>query len=144
MIDWMVNKNFGGSEPILDWGYCYGTRFSNFKGVNQIEKIVTKLRKNPESKSATISLIDPSTDFDGHMPCIVALDFKIRDSKLYVTGFFRSQDVGKKLYADIIALGTIQKKISELLSIKKGSVKIFISSAHIYEADFEKINRFIK
>ena len=143
MIDWMVNKNFGVSEPVLNWGYCYGMRFRNFNGVNQINRIVTKLKKNPDAKSATVSLMDASVDFDGHMPCIVALDFKIRDGKLLLTGFFRSQDIGKKFYADILALGAIQAEVARELGIDKKNVKIFISSAHIYETDFEKVNNFI-
>jgi len=139
----MVNKNFGGSEPVLNWGYCYGTRLRDFGGVNQIERIVDKLKKNPEAKSATVSLMDSSIDFDGHMPCIVALDFKIREDKLHLTGFFRSQDIGKKFYADILALGAIQNEVSQKLNIVNGNVKIFIASAHIYETDFTKVNEFI-
>jgi|SRR3989344_6571739 len=136
MISWMVDKNFGGQKPVLNWGYSYGMRFRNFNGVDQINKIVSKLSKNPESKSATICLIDPTTDFLGHMPCIVALDFKVREDKLQITGFFRSQDVGKKMYADILALAKIQNEVARLLNLPSGVVKIFISSAHIYEEDF--------
>lgn len=139
MINWMVKENFGGNKPVLNWGYCYGLRLRNYDGVNQIEKIVEKLKKNPEAKSATIATMKPSEDFSGHMPCIVCIDFKIRNKKLYLTSFFRSQDVGKKVYADILALGEIQKLVSQKLKIKCGSVKIFISSAHIYETEFKKI-----
>lgn len=143
MVDWMVNKNFGGKTPVLDWGYCYGTRLRDFRGVDQIDKIVAKLQKNPDVKSASLSLMDPSVDFNGHMPCIIALDFKIRNKKLYLTGFFRSQDIGKKFYADILALGAIQDEVAQKLNTNKGNVKIFISSAHIYETDFERVNKFI-
>jgi thymidylate synthase len=139
MIDWMVNKNFGGHEPVLDWGYCYGMRFYDFNGVDQIAEIVKKLQSNPEAKSATITLMKPEDDFTGHMPCITTLDAKIRNDKLHLTGFFRSQDIGKKFYADILALGSIQKTIADQLCIESGHVKIFISSAHIYETEFDKL-----
>lgn len=141
MIDWMVNKNFGGDGPVLNWGYCYGMRLHNFNGTDQIAEIVKKLQSNPEAKSATMTLMKPEDDFTGHMPCIMALDVKIRDNKLNLTGFFRSQDIGKKFYADILALGSIQKVISEQLDITPGHIKIFISSAHIYETDFDKIEK---
>jgi thymidylate synthase len=143
MIDWMVNKNFGGKEPVLNWGYCYGMRFDNFNGVNQIQEIEEKLAKNPEAKSATISLTKPEVDFQGHMPCIVALDFKLREGKLLLTGFFRSQDIGKKFYADILALGSIQQKVAIKLGVECGQVKIFICSAHIYEKDFASVERML-
>lgn len=145
MLDWMINENFGGTKPVLDWNYCYGMRLRNFNGVNQIDRIITKLKQNPDAKSATVSLMDPSVDFDDHMACIVALDFKIRNgNKLYLTAFFRSQDIGKKFYADILALGAIQDEVAQGIGIAKGSVKIFISSAHIYETEFDKVNNFIK
>jgi thymidylate synthase len=106
-IKWMVDENFGGTEPVLDWGYCYGMRLRNFNGVDQVSKVIEKLKLDAETRSATINLIKPEDDFNGHMPCITTLDVKIRSGKLHVTGFFRSQDVGKKLYADILALGSI-------------------------------------
>lgn len=144
MVKWMVEDNFGGTKPVLDWGYCYGLRMDSFRNeVNQIEKIVRKLKTNPESKSATISLMDPQLDFDNHMPCIMSLDFKIRKDALSVVGFFRSQDIGKKFYADILSLGSIQKQVAQELSIQRGQIKIFISSAHIYEQDFDKVSSLI-
>ena len=99
-----------------------------------------KLVNNPEAKSATIALMNPEEDYEGHMPCIISLDFKIRNEQLDITGFFRSQDIGKKIYADILALNAILTEVSEKIKVKSGDVKIFISSAHIYEQDYNKFN----
>lgn len=143
MIDWMVNKNFGGTEPVLDWGYCYGMRLHNFNSLDQVAEIVEKLKKDPETRSATISLVKPEDDFKGHMPCITTLDAKIRNNALHLTGFFRSQDVGKKLYADILALGSIQESIADQIGVKSGHVKVLITSAHIYEIDFSKAKQLV-
>lgn len=140
LIKWMVEDNFGGNEPVLNWGYSYGMRFRDFRGVDQIKKIIEKLKRNPESKSATIGLMDPTTDYEGHMPCIVALDFKLRNSELHITGYFRSQDIGKKVYADFLALRKIQTEIAYSVGASLGDVKILISSAHIYEQDFGKFS----
>lgn len=141
IIDWMKD-NFLKQQPVLDWGYSYGQRFFNYNGVNQIEKVIKKLKSNPESKSATISTMDPKHD-DAHMPCIVAMDFKIRKNKLITTTFFRSQDAGKKIYADIISIGEISKLITRALNIKENELIIHIASLHIYETEWEKINNII-
>lgn len=138
MIDWMVNKNFGGSEPILNWGYSYGMRFRDFRGVDQVAESIKKLTERPGSKSATITLMDPANDFTGHMPCIITLDPKIRDNKLTLTGFFRSQDIGKKFYADMMALAAIQKEIAEAVGVECGSVDLLITSAHVVETEYER------
>lgn len=139
MIDWMITKNFEGRKPVLNWGYSYGMRFHDFNGVDQVETIISKLTSHPSSRSATISLVMPESDHAGHMPCITTLDFKLREGVLYVTGFFRSQDVGKKLYADILAIRSIQKSIANKIEVDTGHVKVFITSAHIYDVDLEKV-----
>jgi len=137
-----MEKNFLKCEPVKDWGYSYGSRIFNFRGVNQVDEVVKKLSKKPESKSAVIILSDPLCDFQTHTPCLSILDFKIRGGKLLTTAFFRSQDVGKKIYADIIMIGKISKIIADRLRIKLGSLILVIVSAHIYKKDWAKINRF--
>lgn len=141
MIDWM-RKNFLSTEPVANWGYSYGQRITDHHGVNQIESAIEKLRKNPEAKSATITLMSPEGDHN-HMPCIVALDFKIRDGKLMTTAFFRSQDVGKKIYADIICIGEIGKKIADVVTVPNGDLNILIVSLHFYEEDRAKITQLL-
>lgn len=139
MIEWM-RDNFLKLEPVSDWGYSYGQRFLSYDGIDQIEQVITKLKKNPESKSATITLMNPLGD-QHHMPCIVAIDFKIREGKLMTTASFRSQDVGKKLYADVICIGEIAKKIADQTSCVAGDVILHIVSLHAYETDWNAISR---
>src|SRR3989344_8329901 len=141
MVDWM-RKNFLSLDPVANWRYSYGQRFTDYYGIDQIKGIIEKLKKNPESKSATITLMDPKGD-GGHIPCIVALDFKIRDGKLMTTAFFRSQDVGKKIYADIICLGEIAQKIANEVNAQNGELNILIVSLHLYEEDRDKINQLL-
>lgn len=141
MVKWMKG-NFLRKEPVLDWGYSYGQRLFDFEGINQVKNIVAKLRSDPNSKSATITLMNPKDDV-GHVPCIVAIDFKIRRNRLMLTAFFRSQDVGKKMYADVISIGEIGKAISEKVGVKMGSLNILIVSLHAYEVDWDNINKLI-
>lgn len=141
MISWM-RGNFLSLEPVLNWGYSYGQRFTDFDGINQIELVIEKLTNNPESKSATITLADPAGDVH-HTPCIVSIDFKIRSDQLLTTAFFRSQDVGKKIYADIICIGEIAKRIAETIGTKMGELNILIVSLHFYEEDMDKINKLL-
>ncbi|PIV38248.1 hypothetical protein COS31_00420 [Candidatus Roizmanbacteria bacterium CG02_land_8_20_14_3_00_36_15] len=142
MIKWMLN-NFGKTTEVDDWGYSYGQRLYDFKGVNQIKYVISRLKSNPESKSATISFMFPPEDIK-HIPCIIAIDFKIRDKKLIVTSFFRSQDIGKKFYADAIAINSIAEKISRSLSIRHQEFLFFIKSAHIYLNDIQILKPILK
>lgn len=136
MIEWMKN-NFFSEKNVLDWGYSYGQRLTNYKGINQIENVKEKLLKNPESKSATICLNNPKGD-EKHSPCINILDFKLRNNTLILNTFFRSQDICKKMYADAICLTEILNDMAETLKIKNTQLNLYIMSAHIYENDFER------
>ena len=51
MKDWM-DKNFSEIKKIseLNDSWSYGWRLYNFNGINQIEWIIEKLKKKPESK----------------------------------------------------------------------------------------------
>lgn len=136
MIDWMKN-NFFSIDSILDWGYSYGQRLTNYEGINQIENVKKKLLKNQDSKSATICLNCPKED-EKHSPCINVLDFKVRNDSVILNTLFRSQDICKKMYADAICLTLILNDIAETLKIKNTQLNLYIMSAHIYENDLEK------
>ncbi len=141
MLDWM-RANFLQRRALPEWGYSYGQRFFDYDGLNQVEQVIEKLKKNPDSKSATITLMHPTGD-KKHMPCIVALDFKLRDGRLMTTGYFRSQDVGKKIYADIICIAEIARTIAQGIGAHEGALHLLIVSLHAYQADWERMRHCI-
>jgi len=144
MVAWMTKQNFGSSTPIHDWGYSYGQRLKNFNGVNQLNEVYKKLSSNCYAKSATIAFEDPAVDFAGHMPCINVIDFKIRNNKLNIYCFFRSQDIGKKMCADIKAISIIQDVAAKKLKVQAGTITNFIASAHIYNEDISHLNNVLR
>ncbi len=142
MLEWMRN-NFHSDQPIEGWGYCYGQRLKNFEGINQYERIINKLKKNLETKSATLNFTFPPGDLK-HMPCVNILDLKFRNGKLNGVAFMRSQDAGKKIYADIISMGEIIAEIAAEIGQEPGSLLIHIASLHIYHKDLPKLKPLLK
>ena len=105
MISWM-KSNFLVQEEIPEFGFSYAQRLRDYQHVDQIKGVIDRIRRNPEAKSATISLLMPGADIR-HVPCIPTLDFKQRSGKLHLIAFVRSQDVARKLHADILALARV-------------------------------------
>lgn len=132
MINWM-RKNFFDSTPVLDWGYSYGSRIGN-----KIELVIEKLKKNPQTKSATIGLMDAKKDY-AHVPCVTTLDFKIRQKALYFNIQMRSQDIGKKAFADYVCFVDIARKVCVALDLTQYVISVWINSAHIYQTDYKRI-----
>lgn len=116
--------------------FTYGDCIYNKNGVDQFEWLINRLKKKPETKSATISLL---TEGNTHpnLPCLNLVDIKIRDDKVHLQFFFRSQNILGRQYANFIALAKLQKKIANRLSRDVGIMSGYIASAHIYEYDFE-------
>jgi len=141
MIQWMKN-NFNKKTPIRGWGYSYGSRIKDFQGFNQMSVIIKKLKNNPHSKSSIIGLILPAEDKQ-HVPCLIALDFKIRNKNLITTAFFRSQDVGEKFCADALAIKSISERIAKPLNYPLGQFVFFIKSAHIYLSDLDAVDKIL-
>lgn len=140
IVDFML-RNFLGTEPIEGWGYSYGMRLHG-DGPGSLSATIARLRRNPYAKSATLSLLRPAEDQE-HMPCICTLDFKLRDDRLHLDVFVRSEDVGKKLYADGVALGEILARAAKELGAAPGTLCFMIASAHIYEPDFGRIKELL-
>lgn len=141
MID-MMRRNFLQTEPLEQFGYSYGQRMQDFDGVDQLERVVTTLQKNPHCKSATVALTWPGHD-DRHHPCINVLDFKLRGGRLQLASFFRSQDVGTKLYADAIALGELLQRVAGRVGCPAGGLVVLCASSHIYRDNEARVRQIL-
>jgi len=137
-----MKTNFFGNDSIENWGYSYGQRLTNFAGINQLEEIIVKLKDNPWSKSATICLANPPHD-RRHIPCVYSLDFKLRNHKLDITAYFRSQDAGKKYCADIYCIRKIQIDVARAINALPGRLILVSSSMHIYNEDLLHANKVV-
>lgn len=144
MINWMLS-NFMEKKrvPELKNALSYGTRLFDYRGKNQIEWVIRKLRDKPESKSATIPLIIPDED-EQYIPCVSLLDFKIRDKKLMLVAVCRSLDFGKKAYANMVALNKIQEHVANQVSCSAGPLFLYVVSAHVYLDDYPTVKNILK
>jgi len=124
-------------------GHNYGKRIYNYRGINQINKTATLLSKDPLSKSATIVLSDPTKD-GKHIPCVMDINFKIREEKLLATFIFKSCDVAKKFIPDLVALSNIHAQLSRKLQIARGPIYAFIMSAQIHREDKKGVKKLVK
>ena len=116
--------------------FTYSGCVYNKNGVDQFEWLVDRLKRKPETKSATISLLTEG-DENPNLPCLNIIDVKIRNSRLNLQLFFRSQNIVGRQYANLLALANFQNKLSERLSISNGFIAEYIASAHIYDYDLD-------
>ena len=138
--DWMVrNFTVQGEVPELHHENSYASRLYSYMGQkNQVGWLVDRLRKNPTTRSATLSMFEPLTD-EGYIPCVSLLDFQETDGQLNMTAYCRALDFGCKAYVNLVMLHLIQQDIAEKVGVPCGKLILLVKSAHFYMRDREKV-----
>lgn len=143
--DWMVrNFTVQGEVPELHHENSYASRLYSYMGrKNQVEWLVNRLRKNPSTRSASISMFEPLTD-EGYIPCVSLLDFQETDGQLNMTAYCRALDFGCKAYVNLVMLHLIQQDIAEEVGVPCGKLMLLVKSAHFYMRDREKVLKILR
>ncbi len=121
----------------------YGSRVNGPCG-NQITAVVEKLRNDPSSRQAVISLYNGVTDLfspSRHIPCTLNLLFKVRNDELQMTVVMRSNDIVKGLTFDVFVFSLVQEYIAKQLGVKLGKYIHQAESFHLYASDLDLLSR---
>tara|TARA_R110002072_G_C7974114_1_gene535147 strand:- start:9749 stop:10420 length:672 start_codon:yes stop_codon:yes gene_type:complete len=136
-------RKFSKGVVMEDRPFTYGQLIYDMNGVDQFEWMVDRLRRKPETKSASISLLRPGSN-DFNLPCLSVLDAKIRLGALHLQFFFRSQNIFGRQYANLLALAELHKALACRLNCGVGGMKGLIASAHIYDYDLESAHSLVE
>ena len=119
--------------------YTYGNRLrAHFEGIDQIQVAIDRLKNCTESRRSISVTWDPTTDTKvDEVPCMILVDLKIRDGKLYTTGLWRSHDIYGAWFPNAVGLTYLTKYAADQLGVEVGEISIHSISAHIYEVNFD-------
>ncbi|GEM_PF-3223998 len=123
--------------------YTYGRLLCSYNGFNQIENIINRLEKNLEDRACVASLWMPSIHLtqETEQPCLNLVHVLLRNNKINITAYIRSNDMYKAWPTNVAGLSYINYHIWSRLSekyedLKLGYVTTISGSAHIYESDW--------
>lgn len=125
---------------------AYGERLRHWNGeIDQFVEVYEKLKKDPFSRQATMTIWDPERDNDIHengnyskdIPCTNYFNFQIRDGKLNMLTVMRSNDLHKGTLYDIPNFIIFQHILAGWLDVEVGKYTHVAASLHIYENDIE-------
>ncbi len=119
--------------------YTYGNRLrAHFEGIDQIQVAIDRLKNCTESRRSISVTWDPTVDTKvDEVPCMILVDLKIRDGKLYTTGLWRSHDIYGAWFPNAVGLAYLTKYAADQLDVEVGEITIHSISAHIYEVNFD-------
>ena len=136
-LAWM-RANFGDFAAVPELGDAdsYATRLRNYagSGLDQLRWVSDRLRRDPSSRSTTITTFQPLSD-TAYIPCVSLLDFYLHDDALQLVVYAHSIDFGTKGYANLLELAAIQRQVAVELERTVGSLTMIVKSAHVYDSD---------
>jgi thymidylate synthase len=140
------------SKQLLDpdlkgFEYTYGERLCSWgkEKVDQIDFVVRTLEKSKSSRRAIATTWIPTLDeIKEDVPCLILVDFKIRDDKLHLTAVFRSNDMFGAWPANAYGLARLCEHVAKKVGCNVGTITTLSISAHIYEHDWKNVRRMLE
>lgn len=135
--------SMGGSSCLADF------IMSGYGGVNQIAYIIDKLKKVPYSRRAQAVTWQPLIDewVDGP-PCLQRVWCRVASelgspskSWLEMHTYWRSRDLWKAWWLNVWGMVALQQYIAKKLNVGVGRYVDISSSLHIYERDWESVEK---
>ncbi|WP_457612070.1 thymidylate synthase [Methanocaldococcus sp.] len=133
-----------------DFVYNYYERIREYPSYDKKEKndqlnyVIEKLKNNPTSRRAVISLWNPFIDQKvKDVPCLNHIGFQLRNKKLYMSVVFRSNDILLAFHANALGLIALGEYVAKEVNADLKSYTHFIYNAHIYiDRDKDYLNRY--
>jgi thymidylate synthase len=114
---------------------AYGPRTNG-----QYDVIIERLKADPDSRQAVVTIWNPQYDLQHQKrdyPCTILHQFRIRDNKLNMSVYMRSNDVWLGAAYDFFQFTRVQIAMASVLGIEPGKYAHHVGSLHIYEQHYE-------
>ena len=153
-------SDYVGKEPHLHdaYGYRWRRAFDLDGGAeddyaDQLKKIIRMLKKNPDERRAVLTMWNPLWDLERpelpSVPCNLVVTFKVRQQKLDMIVFCRSNDIVMGAYgANVVHFSLLQEYMAQMMGYQIGRYWQVSDSWHAYVKNWEiygglKIDNFV-
>jgi thymidylate synthase len=144
-------KDFVGRGPQLH--DAYGDRWRKAFDLDggaeddysdQLLKIIKMLKKDPNERRAVLTMWNPIWDLDRtdcpSVPCNLVATFKIRNGKLAMIVFCRSNDIVFGAYgANVVHFSILQEYMASMIGVEVGTYTQISDSFHAYTARWKQM-----
>lgn len=126
-------NNFGHIET---WGKMYVRQ-----GINQIQRVIESLRRDPDSRRHVVSAWDPhSIDQVELPPCHVMFQFVVLNNELNCHMYQRSADLFLGVPYNIASYALLTHMIAQQVNLKPTKLAISFGDAHIYLNHLDQVD----
>ncbi len=109
-------------------------------GLDQIEKVVNLIRKDPHSRRILLTSYNPSQASEGVLyPChSIIIQFYVEDNYLDMSCYNRSQDIFLGVPYNIASSSLLLSTVSTLTSKKPRYLSMIMGDTHLYECHLQQ------
>ena len=137
---WTANADAQGkslgytnTDTVKELGPVYGAQWRNFNGVDQIEKVISQLKTDPNSRRIILSAWNPKEiDNMALPPCHSICQFNIVNGKLSCQLYQRSLDLGLGASFNIASYSLLIYVIAQICSLQPGEFIHTVGNMHVY------------
>ncbi len=146
IFNWDASYDIIFGEKIDDEGNTHPDIDVQHIIIDQFEMAYEQLKADAFSRQATIVLFNPKQDCreTRDKPCTNLIRFMVREGKLNMTVFMRSNDIILGFPYDIFNFTILQEIMAGRLGVEIGKYTHIADSFHIYEHHFDMANEIIK
>lgn len=129
-----------------------GIRFAGAYGpmvATQLDFVINKLKDDPDSRQAGMTIWKPNPPLSKDIPCTIALWFQVRGNLLNCHAFMRSSDAFIGLIYDTFVFSMVATYVCAKLNMGSvmqrvpGTLYLTAASSHLYEADLPKVKELL-
>ena len=124
----------------------YGPRLFKMAGQHdQIHNVLDLLKRKRSSRRAVIQIFDAEDIAQHHtdIPCTCTLQFMVRNRRLHMITYMRSNDAFIGLPHDIFAFTMLQEIMARSIGVEIGAYKHVAGSLHLYDSDITNAQQYI-
>jgi thymidylate synthase len=125
-------KNYTEDNGIFHGAYGLRTK-------GQYDAVLDKLKNDSDSRQAVVTIWNPEYDNQPSKrdyPCTVLHQFRIRNNRLNMSVYMRSNDVWLGAAYDFFQFTQVQIALASVLGIEPGKYAHHVGSLHIYEQHY--------
>jgi thymidylate synthase len=125
-------KNYAEDNGVFHG--AYGPRTNG-----QFQAVIERLQNDPDTRQAVVTIWNPQYDLlpsKRDYPCTILHQFRIRDNKLNMSVYMRSNDVWLGAAYDFFQFTRVQLAMASVLGIEPGTYNHHVGSLHIYEQHY--------
>lgn len=143
-IEYYISAYGGTDEQGKIFG-GYGPRLFNWRGMDQFNQVADLIRRNPDTRRAVIQIFDAHDLLGDHkdIPCTCTLQFMLRENKLNLFTYMRSNDAYLGMPHDVFCFTMLQEIMARKLSAEIGTYKHAVGSLHLYDKNLKSARRFL-